>query len=87
MPWAYWHFRFGARLLGHLKFMQLLLDSIFNNLRTLEEKVIYKGKPYDERSRQFDGSRLYDPKGQNKDEEPGCFSNLLKSCCASEGLY
>ena len=86
MPWAYWHFRFGARLLGHLKFMQLLLHSIFNDLRTLEEKAFYGGKPYDEKSRQFDGHRSYDSNGQKKGKKSDCFSNVLKSCRASEGL-
>ncbi|CAK8694771.1 uncharacterized protein LOC143446612 [Clavelina lepadiformis] len=60
LPWAYWHFRVGARLLGHLKFMQLLLNDIFIKVQQIPE-ALYRDKPYDETSRNFDGRRLYRP--------------------------
>ena len=55
LPWSYWHFRFGARVLGHLQFMQLLLDSIYQKLKKIQGKVAYRELPYDEDGRMFDG--------------------------------
>ena len=70
IPWSYWHFRFGARVLGHLKFMQLLLESIFQRLKTIQGVVFYEEKPYDKTSEQFDGDCIYvDPTVQKNLKE------------------
>lgn len=51
----------GARLIGHLRFMQLLLSSIFDKLKEIET-VFYDETPYDEKCRNFDGSHVYESK-------------------------
>ena len=51
----------GARLIGHLRFMQLLLSTIFEKLKEIEA-VFYDETPYDETCQNFDGSHLFESK-------------------------
>uniref|UniRef100_H2ZMC9 Innexin n=1 Tax=Ciona savignyi TaxID=51511 RepID=H2ZMC9_CIOSA len=61
LPPAFWHFRVGARVLGHVKFMQLLIIDIFEKVKVIP-LAFYEGNPYDERSEHLDGLRLNKPK-------------------------
>ncbi|XP_078484310.1 uncharacterized protein LOC100186235 [Ciona intestinalis] len=61
LPSAYWHFRVGARLLGHIKFMQLMITDIFDKVKIIP-LAFYEGTPYDEKSENFDGLRRFRPK-------------------------
>ena len=67
LPGAFWHMRVGARLMGHLKFMQLLLNDIYEQIRSIP-KGWYYDEPYDEDSSNFDGLRRYGTGPSNNDE-------------------
>jgi len=59
-PLAYWHFRIGSRVVGHLKFMQLLLNEIFEKVKHIKQGT-YQHEPYDMNSSMFDARRDYQP--------------------------
>ena len=42
IPWAFWHFKYGAQILCHIKFFQLLMNNIFTHLQNCE-MLEYKG--------------------------------------------
>nr|CAB3262992.1 uncharacterized protein LOC100186235 [Phallusia mammillata] len=82
-PLAFWHLRVGARLVGHLKFMQLLLNEIFEKVKTVP-KGKYKYKPYDATSSTLDGrKRWHNDVTTNKTSS--CLKRVTISCC--EGNY
>nr|XP_039248782.1 uncharacterized protein LOC120326526 [Styela clava] len=61
LPSVWWHFRVGARLMGHLKFMKLLLDDIYNAVKPKERGVYQKDSAYDSDSYFLDGWVKYRP--------------------------
>ena len=79
-PWAYWHFRFGADVLGHLKFVQLLSDIIFKKITsTHEKKGFYSGKSFYSLKGKVGGGDHYETKVKS-DDKPSCFARLRKTC-------
>ena len=79
-PWAYWHFRFGADVLGHLKFVQLLSDIIFKKITsTHEKKGFYSGKSFYSLEGKVGGGDHYETKDKS-DDKLSCFERLRKTC-------
>ena len=56
--------RVGARLMGHVKFMQLFLNEIYEQMKSIPVGW-YLNKPYDMAGSNFDGLCKYD-KGNDK---------------------
>ena len=57
-PWAIWHYRFGSRLMGQLRYMQFFLEQLSNKL--LENNLcVYNGIPFDKKSNVFYGNQLH----------------------------
>nr|XP_018667138.1 uncharacterized protein LOC100186235 isoform X2 [Ciona intestinalis] len=69
LPSAYWHFRVGARLLGHIKFMQLMITDIFDKIKIIP-LAFYEGTPYDEKSENFDGLRRWPKQKESSTQSP-----------------
>ncbi|XP_077968387.1 uncharacterized protein LOC144422261 [Styela clava] len=61
LPSVWWHFRVGARLMGHLKFMKILIDDVYEFVKTKKRGTYRKGSTYDSRSYYLDGWSSYDP--------------------------
>ena len=79
-PWAYWHFRFGASVLGHLKFVQLFSDIIFKKISSIhEQKGFYAAKSFYKYEGRVGGDDRYQPKLKNGDQL-SCFDSL-RTCC------
>lgn len=68
LPMAYWHFTLGAVLMGHLKFMRLLLESIYETLKELSAGI-YRKEAYDPESTSFNCWRQWGKIGNKKAEE------------------
>ncbi|XP_076802455.1 uncharacterized protein LOC143446619 [Clavelina lepadiformis] len=66
LPNAFWHFRVGAPLMGHLKFIQLLLEDIFQELQDINLLPL-KDEAYDENSSHLDFRRKYKVSGEQQD--------------------
>ncbi|XP_039249659.2 uncharacterized protein LOC120327271 [Styela clava] len=47
LPSAWWHFRVGARMMGHLKFVKLLLQDVYENLMNIPGGI-YMNESYSE---------------------------------------
>nr|XP_039248781.1 uncharacterized protein LOC120326525 [Styela clava] len=47
LPMAWWHFKVGARMMGHLKFMQKLLEDIYESVKQIPAGI-YRCEPYDQ---------------------------------------
>ena len=82
-PWAYWHFRFGADVLGHLKFVQLLSDIIFKKITSVHEKKgFYSGRPFYPNNGEVGGGDQYKRKVDGEsDDKPSCFACLSTCRC------
>ncbi|XP_078484213.1 uncharacterized protein LOC144744157 [Ciona intestinalis] len=56
VPSICWHFVVGGRLVGHVRFIQLLLNDMYEAFRKLPTAE-YRNKPYDKSSECFNGFR------------------------------
>lgn len=58
--------------MGHLKFMQLLLDQIFQKVKTVPSGKLQDGLTYDKSCENLDGERLWNPNEikSNKNDDP-----------------
>lgn len=80
VPGAYWHMRVGARLMGHVKFMQLFLQEIYEQMKSIPQGW-YLNQAYDEDSSNFDGLCTYE---EEKARESGG-SELTAVTTATQG--
>ena len=80
-PWAYWHFHFGASVLGHLKFVQLLSAIIFKKISSIhEQKGFYAAESFYKYKGRVGGDDRYLPKFK-KDDQLSCFPRLRTRNC------
>ena len=76
----------GACLVGHLRFIQLLLTTIFEEVKELNE-VIYAEEPYDKTCRRFDLSHdfLSYQEVKKAENQPPASSNEAKPTNPNSG--
>lgn len=69
-------------MVGHLKFMQLLLNEIFEKVKTVP-KGKYRYTPYDATSSTLDGRKLWHHE-EKANESNSCFKHFAAACCGKK---
>lgn len=61
LPSVWWHYRVGAKLMGHMKFMRLLLNDIYESVKPIKMGIYRSKSSYDSQSYYLNGWTGYKP--------------------------